>query len=854
MQKYSPMITQYLEIKEKYKDYILFYRLGDFYEMFFDDATLASTELELVLTARGCGNDEKAPMCGVPYHSSESYIARLIEKGYKVAICEQTSDPKASKGIVKREVVRIITPGTVTESSMLDENRNNFIASVFKSKNTAGIAFCDITEGTIYSTFLDDKDISQKIINEIGKFVPREVILNTESTNDEKIIWFLKDRIMSSLEANQDFRYDLELAKQKLSNKFSNVNWQETNDFIMLAIGGLLHYIEETQISNIKNITEVDLYSGTQFMELDLNARRNLEISETMRDKNKKGSLLWVLDKTKTAMGSRLLRKWVEKPLINPTQITKRLNFVEELVEDDINRDEITDVLKNITDIERLISKVVYQNATPKDLLSLLGAINQIPQLKELIENFKSVMAKQVFAGLDPLLEVKELILSTISDDPSAFVRDGDVIRQGFSQDVDYLRDLAKGGKTKLIEIEAREREKTGIKTLKIGYNKVFGYYIEVTKSFIKDVPDYYIRKQTLANQERYIIEELKIHENTVLGAQDKLIKLEQEIYNELLTKIVVYVHKVQKTASAIANIDTIVSLANVAVQNDYSKPVVNVSDRIDIKDGRHPVVELVLNKTPFVPNNSFLNGKSDRVSIITGPNMAGKSTYMRQVALITIMAQIGSFVPCSYAEIGIVDKIFTRVGASDDLATGQSTFMVEMNEVSDVLKNATKKSLVILDEIGRGTSTFDGLSIAKSVVEYINQKICCKTLFSTHYHELTSMENEQECIKNYNIAVLKNGENISFLRKIIPGGTDDSYGIEVAKLAGLPSKVISRAKEILISLEDENQSIIYVKNEQPQITMIEENEALKVIKDLDLNTLTPIEALNIIYRVQKMI
>ncbi|MFI3226405.1 MAG: DNA mismatch repair protein MutS [Clostridia bacterium] len=857
MPKFSPMIMQYLEIKEKYKDYIVFYRLGDFYEMFFEDALLASKELDITLTGRDCGQAERAPMCGVPFHSAEAYIARLVEKGYKIAISEQVSDPKESKGIVKREVVKIITPGTVIESSMLDDTKNNFISSIYADEKGAGIAFCDITIGKVFLTQFTDGDVIQKIISEMGKYTPAEIILNNYATNNIKITWFARERLNACIEGNQDKRFEVQNAEELFNDVFDDYDVKKLSIYGLLAVGGLLNYLKETKIHNLTNITEIEVYTKTQFMELDLNARRNLEICETMREKSKKGSLLWVLDKTKTSMGARSLRNMIEKPLVNPTYIGKRLNLTEEFTENPMILDDIIEILKQISDIERLIGKVVYQNASPRDLKSLENSIDKLPQLKDRCATLKCDLGKQIYQKINTLDEVKELIFDAIKEEPPLLVREGNVIKDGYNSDVDELRMLASGGKEKLFEIEAREREKTGIKTLKVGYNKVFGYYLEVTKSFIDQVPDYYIRKQTLANQERYIIEELKTHENTVISAQDKLIKLEQEIYANLLLEIAKNVKIVQNTASTVALLDVICSFANVAIMNNYTKPVVNLTDRIDIKDGRHPVVDLILKDTRFVPNDTFLNTKSDRVAIITGPNMAGKSTYMRQVALIVIMAQIGSFVPAKSAEIGIVDKVFTRVGASDDLATGQSTFMVEMNEVSEILMNATSKSLVILDEIGRGTSTFDGLSIAKAVTEYIanKRKIGCKTLFSTHYHELTEMEFELDGVKNYNIAVKKNGDEIVFLRKIIAGGTDDSYGIEVAKLAGLPDMVIKRAKEILHELENANPNTVYVR-ESPQISMEMGNESLlhSEIRGVDINTLTPIEAMNLIYKLQKML
>ncbi|MFI3114993.1 MAG: DNA mismatch repair protein MutS [Clostridia bacterium] len=856
MAKFSPMITQYLEIKENYKDFILFFRLGDFYEMFFDDAILASSELDIALTGRDCGLDEKAPMCGVPFHSSESYIGKLIEKGHKVAICEQTSSPSESKGIVKREVVKIVTAGTVVESSMLDDTKNNFISSIYMDKDAVGLAFCDITIGVMYVTQIIDGDLSQKAISEVGKYSPSEVILNDLSSEDVKITWFLRERLNACIESNQDFRFDIENATELVQEVF-NYDLEKLEIHQILAIGGLLNYLKDTKIQNLSNMTNLQVYAKSQSMELDINVRRNLEICETMRDKSKKGSLLWVLDKTKTSMGARNLRRILEKPLVNPININKRLNLTEEFIENPMILDEICDILKQISDIERLIGKVVYQNAGPRDLLSIENSIDKLPTLKSLCMGLKCDLGKQIYTKLDTLDDIKELISEAIGINPPLLARDGDFIKNGYNDEVDELRKLSEGGMEKLFEIEARERELTGIKTLKVGYNKVFGYYLEVTKSFMDKVPAHYIRKQTLANQERYIIEELKTHEDTVISAKDKLLRLEQAIFIELLEKIAKDVKRVQNTASTVALLDVITSFANVAITNNYTKPQVNLTDRIDIKDGRHPVVDLILKNGEFIPNNTFLNTKDNRVAVITGPNMAGKSTYMRQVALIAIMAQIGSFVPAKSAEIGIIDKIFTRIGASDDLSTGQSTFMVEMNEVSEILSNATNKSLVILDEIGRGTSTFDGMSIAKSVTEYIanKRKIGCKMLFSTHYHELTEMEFELDGVKNYNIEVKKNGDEIVFLRKIVQGGTDDSYGIEVAKLAGLPDLVIKRAKEILKNLENMNPNTVYVK-ENPQISFenTENSKILKEIQEIDVEKMSEQELKEFILKLKEKI
>lgn len=865
MAEFTPMMRQYFEIKEKCPDYILMYRLGDFYEMFFEDAKIAAQELELTLTGRDCGQEERAPMCGVPYHSCEGYIARLVKKGYKIAICEQVEDPKTAKGLVRREIIRMITPGTVTESSMLDENRNNYIACVYMHDNQAGVCFADITTGDVYATGMEGKDVSQNVINELGRFVPSETIVNRVAGSDIIIAPFLRERIQCSVEYFEEDCFDLNDSLKRIEKQFSIIDLSsaglEQNSAIVMAVGGLIKYLLETQMNDLTNLNHINVYKQGQFMELDVTAQRNLELCETMRTKEKKGSLLWVLDKTKTAMGARLIRQWVCKPLINPIQIQKRQIAIQELLTDLIRRKEISETLQNVFDIERLIGRIVYGTANCRDLRSLHMTLTALPAIKSQLKNFKSPLLSELYDRIDLLEDIRTLIDAAIVENPPFSVREGGFIRAGYSCEVDELRDAASGGKNKIAEIEQKERERTGIKNLKVGYNRVFGYYIEISKSNTENAPADYIRKQTLANCERYITEELKQYENTVLGAQDKLNALEYQLFCEVREQVASQVHRVQRTAQAISNLDVLGSLAEVSEQNGYACPIVDFSGKIAISDGRHPVVEMVLKDSMFIPNDTLLDGGENRVAVITGPNMAGKSTYMRQVALITIMAQMGSFVPAKSAHIGIVDRVFTRVGASDDLASGQSTFMVEMSEVAAILKHATQNSLLILDEIGRGTSTYDGMSIARAVVEYVadKKKVGARSLFATHYHELTALEDLVDGIKNYNIAVKKRGDDITFLRKIVRGGADDSYGIEVAKLAGVPIKVIERAKHILADLESEDkQAPLSRAAEEPQDQVSMEHIGLlsvaEKLKETNIDTLTPIEALNLVYALKRQL
>ena len=871
MTKLSPMMKQYFEIKEEHKDTILFFRLGDFYEMFFEDAKIASKELELTLTGRDCGQEERAPMCGVPYHSSESYIARLVSKGYKVAICEQVEDPNEAKGIVKRSVVRIITPGTVLENTMLDETCNNFICNIYISGNCAGACFCDISTGELYATHILDKQI-QRIKDDLGKFMPKEILIGGDVAILKNLSDFISDKLSSSVEMLEDKEFDYNDCKQLLLDHFGKENFDKfglvDKKETVSSIGALLKYLKQTQKKGLERINNIEIYTDKQFMSLDINTRRNLELVKTMMSGEKKGSLLWVLDKTKTAMGKRLIRNWIEMPLLSCTHIIKRQNAVEELNSDLILRANITENLSEVYDLGRLMTRMVYGSANGRDLRSLCSTILSIRKIKDQIKYVKSDLLKEVYKLIDNLEDLEKTIDDAIVEDPPFSVKEGGIIKKGFSEEIDYLNNIMKNGKGYIASIEAREREKTKIPKLKVGYNKVFGYYIEVTNSFKDKVPESYIRKQTLSNCERYITQELKDLEGKILGAKEKVIQLEYEVFDDIRKKVANELIRIENTSKAISILDVLCSFSEVSTKNKYSRPDINLEGKIIIKDGRHPVVEKLLNGAPFVPNDVVLDREQNRVNIITGPNMAGKSTYMRQTALIVLMAQIGCFVPASYANIGIVDSIFTRVGASDDLASGQSTFMVEMSEVAHILKNATKDSFLILDEIGRGTSTFDGMSIARSVLEYVanKSKLGAKTLFATHYHELTELESLLDGVKNYNIAVKKRGDDITFLRRIIPGGADDSYGIQVAKLAGIPNIVVARAKQILEELEKSN-----VKTKEPvkskikdveekvnedQISLIPSTSELvvKKIKSIDVNTLTPIEAMNLLFEISKMV
>lgn len=870
MAKVSPMMEQYTDIKNKHRDHILFFRLGDFYEMFYDDALLASKELELTLTGRDCGQEERAPMCGIPYHSAEAYIARLIKKGYKVAICEQTEDPALAKGLVSREVIRVITPGTIVETSMLDEGSNNFIASIFCDSKGFGCCFTDISTGEIKATEYRGRDAQQHLINELGRFSPSEVIFNQSFLDYKQVTAFIKNKLGCSANLADDDETVRTVAPQTIREHFKVQSLSELSlddkAYCVGAVAILLRYLAETQKTGLERLLSINYYNDKQYMNLDITARRNLELTETMRSGEKKGSLLWVLDKTKTAMGKRLLRSYLEQPLINPTVIEKRLNAVDELFQNSIQRAELVAMLAGIFDMERLMTKVVFGNCTPRDLKALEFTASKLPELKEAVGGFQSVYLAQVHDHIDLLSDIRDRIHTAVKEEPPITTKDGGVIAAGHSAELDNLRDIVFNTKEYLAKIEAEEREKTGISKLKIGYNRVFGYYIEITRLNSERVPERYIRKQTLANCERYITEELKVLEEKILGANEKIIRLEQQLFEELRLYAAAQLGRVQATATAVARLDVYAAFAEVAALRGYTRPDIAVSDELVIKDGRHPVVEALLSGAPFVANDCLLNGTDNQINIITGPNMAGKSTYMRQIALIVLMAQIGCFVPAASAKIGIVDGIFTRVGASDDLASGQSTFMVEMSEVAQILRGASGKSLLILDEIGRGTSTFDGMSIARAVIEYIadKKKLGAKTLFATHYHELTELEDQLSAVKNYNIAVKKRGDDITFLRRIVRGGADDSYGIEVSKLAGIPEAIIVRAHEILTALEEGNPVAAGVKQRkqkteeradgQTSLLPLTESPALERLKALDVNTLTPIEALNTLYELKNML
>ncbi len=868
MAELSPMMQNYLETKKQYNDCMLFYRLGDFYEMFFDDAIVASRELEITLTSRACGLEEKAPMCGVPYHAVDIYISRLIAKGYKVAICEQLEDPKKAKGIVKRDVIRVVTPGTVIEANMLEEKRNNYIMSIVKKGIHYGLAICDISTGDFFATQIKlQSNNFEKLLDEYARYTPAEIVVNNAMGNSEKELNILKDRNNTFITIRDDNTFSKDdktiLNLYTVVDGFEKVKEEFDNEeLIVLAINGLLNYFTETQKVKLEHINKIQVYEVRKYMALDINARRSLELTERMRDKSKKGTLIWVLDKTSTSMGGRLLRRWINDPLLDINEIKDRLNAVSEFKNDIILRGDVTDILKKVYDIERLAGKIAYGNVNARELVSLKNSLKNIPSLKQILSNAKSNMLKGLYEKLDGLEDIYELIDKAIVEDPPISVKEGGIIKSGFSTEIDEYRKASTEGKNWIIALEAKEKEKTGIKNLKVGYTRVFGYYIEITKSFLKQVPDNYIRKQTLTNAERFITEELKQIEDKILGSEEKVINLEYDEFTKIRDKIASNIERLQTTASAVANIDVLSNFATIAEDNNYVYPEVNEEDIIDIKGGRHPVIEKMVDDGIFVENDTYLDCNENRVAIITGPNMAGKSTFMRQVAIITLMAQIGCFVPAESARIGIVDKIFTRVGASDDLSSGQSTFMVEMNEVANILKNATPKSLVILDEIGRGTSTYDGLSIAWAVAEYIadKEKIGCKTLFATHYHELLELEEKVEGIKNYHIAVKEKGEDIIFLRKILEGGTDESYGIHVAKLAGVPKNVVTRANKILRSLEKGGVKIKEEKEQKKQVEGQFDLFSLKLadisheLDKINVNELTPIDALNTLVRLKEML
>ena len=862
--KATPMMQQYLDIRSQYEGYIMMYRLGDFYECFFEDAIVASRELELTLTGRDCGEGRRAAMCGVPFHKSDVYIGKLVEKGYKVAICEQVEDPKAAQGLVRRDVVRVVTPGTVTDASLLNETKNNYLASLCYGKFGIGLAFLDVSTGEISATYISTEQESVRLENELSAVNPSECIINVPEDECSRASRFLRERCGTVVSAGQSRYFVYENARNRTRQVFSLDAERLSEVESTMAVGALLQYVTETQKTDVTFIRELNVYSEGQYLELDLNTRRNLELVESMRTKEKKGSLLWVLDKTKTAMGARLLRTWLLKPLLSPVLIEKRQSATEELYNNAILREELTEALANISDIERLCAKAVYGTANAKDLYAIGKSLLQIPIIKDLISTGKTVAMRDLYQRLDTLDDVADLLMRAIVENPPFTIREGGMIRDGFNEDLDYYRGIHSNAKSIMHSIEERERENTGIRTLKVDYNKVFGYYIEVSKSFIPDVPDRYIRKQTLTNAERYITQELKEMESTIFGADEKIVGLEFEIFNQLRLYVAENSDRIRRSASLLAELDVYRSFAEVASKNAYCRPEVDMTTDLIIQDGRHPVVEKFVDNSYFVPNDTTLDTSKNRMMLITGPNMAGKSTYMRQVALIVIMAQIGSFVPARSARIGIVDKVFTRVGASDDLASGQSTFMLEMNEVASILKNATKKSLIVYDEVGRGTSTFDGMAIARAVVEYTHSsKLGAKTLFATHYHELVEMEEQFEGIVNYNIAAKKRNDTITFLRKIVRGGTDDSYGIEVAKLAGVPNEVVKRAREILADIENK-EAIRPAKGQKAKteetpdlftsLISSRESEVCAALRAIDLNTTTPIEAIGVLYSLKKQL
>ena len=871
----TPMMKQYMQTKEEYKDCILFYRLGDFYEMFFDDALTASKELEITLTGKNCGLEERAPMCGIPYHAVDSYLNRLVSKGYKVAICEQVEDPKTAKGIVKREVIRVVTPGTNLDTQGLDETKNNYIMCIVYMADRYGLSVADVTTGEYLVTELDSQT---KLMDELYKFMPSEIVCNEAFYMSGLDLDDLKNRLHMAIYSLEAWYFDDALCRETLQEHFKVASLEGIglSDYEcgMIASGALLKYLEETQKNSLSHMSRLTRYATGNYMVLDSATRRNLELVETLREKQKRGSFLWVLDKTKTAMGARTLRKYVEQPLIDKESIVKRLDAVAELKDNAICREEIREYLNPVYDLERLVGKITYQSANPRDLIAFQSSLSMLPSVKCILKDMESDLLKEIYEELDPLEELCDLVGRAIQEEPPLAMKEGVIIKDGYNEEVDRLRKAKSEGKNWLADLETKEREKTGIKNLRIRYNKVFGYYLEVTNSFKDLVPDYYTRKQTLANAERYIIPELKELEDTILGAEDKLCALEYELYCEVRNTIAAELTRIQRTAKAVAKLDVIASLALVAERNNYVRPKINEKGVIDIRDGRHPVVEKMIPNDMFIANDTYLDDKKQRISIITGPNMAGKSTYMRQAALIVLMAQLGSFVPASSANIGLVDRIFTRVGASDDLASGQSTFMVEMNEVANILRNATSKSLLILDEIGRGTSTFDGLSIAWAVVEYIsNSKLLgAKTLFATHYHELTELEGKISNVNNYCIAVKEKGDDIVFLRKIVKGGADKSYGIQVAKLAGVPDPVINRAKEIVEELVtaditgkvkniavqgSETKKKTQKKLDEVDLTQfslfdtVKDDDVLNELKELDISHMTPMDAMNKLYQLQ---
>ena len=861
----TPMMKQYVKMKQLHPDCILFFRLGDFYEMFQEDAKLVSAELDLTLTTRDRNKpaEERTPMCGVPYHSADAYIARLIAKGYKIAICEQMEDPAAAKGLVDRDIIRIVTPGTVMNASMLEEGRNNFICAIYRDSAGTGLCVCDVSTGELSAAFFPaGAEGEERLYNELGRIGPREAMLSDGAYSDTALVDFLTQKLDCRCENGGEARFRADAARAAAEQQFTSglEAVPQGAEGAVQAAGGLLSYLYETQKTDLSHITTLTWLAAGQYMELDLTARRNLELTETLRSKEKKGSLLWVLDKTRTPMGHRLIRAWMERPLLSPVAIGKRLGAVEELVGDPIRREELSATLREVTDLERLIGRIVYGTAGGRDLVSLAAGLGRLPRLRELLEGSASSLLSALCRALDDLPQLRELIASAIVDEPPFSVREGGFIRLGYDAEVDRLRSILTGGKDLVAGIEAREKEKTGIKSLKVGFNKVFGYYIEVSKSYYDQVPDTYIRKQTLTNCERFITQELKDLEHEILSAQDRVCALEFQLFCQVREQAAALVGAIQHSAAAAAQVDVLTSFANVAAENGYCRPQVDQSDCLEIVEGRHPVVEKVLKHSLFVPNDTHMDGGEHTVSIITGPNMAGKSTYMRQVALIVLMAQMGSFVPARSARVGVVDRVFTRIGASDDLSAGQSTFMVEMTEVAELLKNATSKSLLILDEIGRGTSTYDGMAIARAVLEYCadKKKLGAKTLFATHYHEITALEGAIPGVENYHIAAKKKGDDILFLRKIVRGGADQSYGIEVAKLAGVPGKVISRARQILAELEAGGLAAPAAPaapvSDQVTLADMGGSEVTRRLQLVDLNTLTPIEAMNLLFELKQMV
>ena len=866
--KLSPMMVQYFQIKAQYNDAILFFRLGDFYEMFFEDAKIASQELDLVLTGRDCGQEERAPMCGVPFHSADSYIAKLVSRGYKVAICEQMEDPATVKGLVKRDVIRIITPGTVIESNMLEDGVNNYLCSIFTGDKDMGICFADVSTGEFHITVLAGDDVENKLVNQLSTYAPKEIIINSKSLDYHQLESFAK-RLNAGVEVFDDDKFDFDNATSLIietlkKDEISSLGIGHSKSAVC-ALGAVIGYLKETQKKNeIEVPSEIDFYDEEQYMNLDISARRNLELTKSMMTGDKKHSLLWVIDKTKTAMGKRMIKSWIERPLMSIPKIVKRQNAVGELVDSPMIRDDIRESLTGVNDIERLMTRIVYGTANAKELKSLQYTIEKLPEIKKTLSSSSSALLKDIYNGIDLLEDVRSLIENAIVDEPPFSVREGGLIKAGYNEEVDSLKAIMTDGAGVIASIENEQREITGIPKLKVGYNRVFGYYIEVSNSYKEMVPETYIRKQTLTNCERFITQELKELEGRIIGAKDRSVALEYEVFAAVRNTVAGEIQRLQHTAKSLAVLDVLAALAQVAVNNNYVCPIISNDGVIDIKDGRHPVVEALLEDAPFVPNDTILDKEDNRSAIITGPNMAGKSTYMRQIALITLLAQVGSFVPAKSAKIGIVDAIFTRVGASDDLATGQSTFMVEMNEVATILKNATSSSLIILDEIGRGTSTFDGMSIARAVLEFVCKKksLGAKSLFATHYHELTAMEGMIDGVKNYSIAVKKRGDDITFLRRIVIGGADQSFGIEVAKLAGVPDSVVKRAKVILRELEANAVQIEFkaedsiIEEEENDIqynfTANGKQEILEILKTVDVNTLTPIEAMQTLYDLKK--